>query len=131
MASTHEFPNDSVLWRPHGVDEIELIMLNDDVNNFDTVYATLDETLKDGIMIELLKIPKKLDVFDADIGAQESPVSSRLDGAVLDYIRSRLDPERKQEFYDNWRYQLKKKDGGKIKPWKPRRVMPDPVISIM
>jgi len=130
MASTHEFPNDSVLWRPHGIDEIELFMVNDDVNDFDTVYTTLDETLKDAIIVEFLKIPKKIDIFDADIGAQESPISSRLDSAMLDYIRSRLD-EKGEKFYEQWRYQLAKKDGGKIKPWKPRRVMPDPIVSVM
>ena len=130
MASTHEYPNDTVFWRIRGIDEIELLMANDSADDFDTVYAALDESLVKGVIVDYLKIPQKLDIYDADIGSQESQMSSRLDAALLDYMRSRLDKERKQEFYDNWRYQLAKKDGGKIKPTKPRRVMPDPVMSV-
>ena len=132
MASTHSYPNDTVFWRIRGVDEIELIQVNDSVTDFDTVYAVLDETLVNGIIVDYLVVPKKLDIGDADIGSQESQISSRLDAAMLDYMRSRAeqDPKEKQRLYNNWRYQLAKKSGGKLKPSKPRRVMPDQVISV-
>lgn len=129
MASTHEYPNDTVFWRTRGIDQIELLMANDDEDNFDTVYAVLDESLIKGIIIESLIVPKKLDIYDADIGSKETTMSNRLDAAFLDYIRSRLAEDGKG-FYNNWRYQLAKKDGGKIKAYKPLRVMPDSVMSV-
>ena len=93
MASTHEHPNDTVFWKSRGIDQIELFMANNDVNNFDNIYTVLDESLIKGIIIDYLIVPQKLDIYDVDIGDQSHELSSRLDAALLDYMRSRVDRE--------------------------------------
>ena len=135
MASTHEFPQDTVYYTITN-DSIELFQINDNVDNLDVAHQTLDEDLDKGAIVEFNRIPDKLDIEDANIGDKELPISPRLDSAVKDFVRSRLievnggDLNTAQYFYQRYRQALSKKEGGKIKAGKPRRVMPDKIVRV-
>ncbi len=135
MASTHPYPQRTIYYTIVN-DSLELFQINEDVNNPDVAHQTLDETLSAGAVVEFNKIPQKLDATNANIGTMELPISPRLDSAVKDFVRSRLielnggDLKQAQYYYQRYRYQLSKKDGGKLKAGTPRRVMPDKVVRI-
>lgn len=135
MASTHEYPQTTVFYRVTN-NGIELIQINDDVDNLDNAHQSLDETLVNGAIVEYGKIPEKLDPYDAKIGDKELTISPRLDAAVKDFVRSRLielyggELQTALYYYNRYRYQLAKKDGGKLKPAIPHRAMPDKIVRV-